>query len=368
MKIGQKLTLLSALVMIAALCSFIIPHQNNRTAVYAIAFYNLENLFDTVHDVVMGEVNGVMQVIEDKNDYEYLPDGANHWGTMKYNAKLKNMSEALSCLATDADSRVRLPLGPAIIGVSEIENRHVLEDLIAQPALKDRGLKIIHEDGPDRRGVECAFLYNPKLFKYESHKLVPYVYPPEDSTRITRGFLVATGKIAGERVHCIVCHWPSRMAVSFYRELAGRQVRVVKDSLLRLDPKAKIFIMGDMNDDPDNKSMAVELGAKRYAKDCGEHDLFNPFWNTLRKDGIGSLKYDGKWNLFDQIVFTGNLLGHDHPTTLTYLANEVFNRPFLTQQEGKFKGSPKRTHGSGVWLNGYSDHYPSVIYLKKQVE
>ena len=339
-----------------------------RSAYYAIAFYNLENLFDTIHDEVYAEVNGQRKKIEDKNDYEYLPDGANQWGTMKYQAKLKNMSETLARLATDEESRVKLPLGPAIIGVSEIENRRVLEDLVAQPALKDRGLKIIHEDGPDRRGVECAFLYNPKLFQYDHHVLRPYVNPEGDSHRATRGFLVASGKIADEEVHCIVCHWPSRMSVSLYREVAGRQVRAIKDSLLRENPNAKIFIMGDMNDDPDDKSMAQALGARRTPDECDDHDLFNPWWNVLRRAGVGTLKYNGNWNLFDQIVFTGNLLNRSEaPTKLSFYRTEVFSRDFLIQQEGKNKGYPKRTHAGGVWLNGYSDHLPTIIYLRKQV-
>lgn len=343
------------------------PTDEPRYAVYAVAFYNLENLFDTIHDEVYAEVNGQRTKIEDKNDYEYLPDGANKWGTMKYEAKLKNMSEVLSRLATDDESRVKLPLGPAIIGVSEIENRGVLEDLVAQPALKDRGLKIIHEDGPDRRGVECAFLYNPKLFKYDHHVLIPYVNPEGDSHRTTRGFLVATGTIADEEVNCIVCHWPSRMSVSLYRELAGKQVRAIKDSLFRVNPNTKIFIMGDMNDDPDDKSMSSSLGARRNPRECEEHDLFNPWWDVLRRFGVGTLKYNGNWNLFDQIVFSGNLLNPDRPKTLSFYRTEVFNRDFLLQQEGQYKGYPKRTHAGGVWLNGYSDHLPTIVYLRKQV-
>lgn len=189
-----------------------------RIGMYGIAFYNLENLFDTIHD------NG-------KNDYEFLPDGTNKWGKMKYENKLANMSKVLAELCTD-----RLPKGAAIIGVSEIENRRVLEDLLKQPALKDRGYQIIHHEGPDRRGVDCAFFYNPRFFKLESSRLVPYIYPDNDTTYATRGFLLASGKMAGENLHVIVNHWPSRAAVSFYRELGGTQVRAIKDSILAADP------------------------------------------------------------------------------------------------------------------------------------
>jgi len=335
---------------------------NLRTFVVPIAFYNLENLFDTIHDVVMDTIDGVPVKIEDKNDYEFLPDGTNHWGTMKYEAKLHNMAYALSQLAID-----KVPVGPAVIGVSEIENRRVLEDLVKQPELADRNYKIIHEEGPDRRGVECAFLYNPRMFRYDHHKLVPYVYPDNDTTHRTRGFLIASGKILREDVHLIVCHWPSRFSTGFYRSLAGRQVRAIKDSLLEENPEAKIIIMGDMNDDPDNHSMATALGAKRDFRECEPHDLWNPWWNMLRKQGIGTLKYDGMWNLFDQIVFTGNMLKKDKKT-LEFYRCEVFNRDFLIQKEGQYKGNPLRTHGGGVWLNGYSDHFPTIVYFIKEVD
>ena len=198
---------------------------SSRRLIVPIAFYNLENLFDTIHDVLMDTINGVPVKIADKNDYEYLPDGTNHWNTMKYNAKLKNMSYALSQFAIDVNER-----GPAVIGVSEVENRRVLEDLVQQPALKERGYKIIHEEGPDRRGVDCAFIYNPRMFRYDHHKLVPYVYPNNDTTHATRGFLVASGKILREDVSLIVCHWPSRFSTGFYRGLGGRQVRAIKET------------------------------------------------------------------------------------------------------------------------------------------
>ena len=322
--------------------------QEKKYALYSVAFYNLENLFDTIHDA-------------GKNDFEYLPNGKNKWNSMKYEAKLKYMSEILSQLSTD-----KLPLGPTIIGMSEVENRRVLEDLLKQPALSDRGYEIVHYEGPDRRGVDCAFFYNPKFFHLTASKLAPYIYENNDTTYKTRGFLIASGTLAGEKVHFIVNHWPSRAAASPARERAGEQVRALKDSLLNEDSNAKVIIMGDMNDDPMDKSMAVALGAKRKAQDTKEHDLYNPWWDTLKK-GNGTLMYDGKWNLFDQIVFTGNLLGNDR-STLKYYRNEIFRRDYMFQKEGKYKGYPKRTHAGGVWLNGYSDHLPTIIYLIKEIK
>ena len=270
------------------------------------------------------------------------------------------MSEILSMLSTD-----KLPMGPAIIGVSEIENYRVLEDILKQPALADRGYRYVHYEGEDQRGVDCAFFYNPKLFELTNSKLVPYVYI-NDTVHKTRGFLIASGNIADEKMHFIVNHWPSRAAASPARERAGEQVRAIKDSLLREDSAAKIVIMGDMNDDPMDESMQT-LGARKYISGMKAKQFYNPWWKTLEDKGVGTLLYRGKWNLFDQIVFTGNLLGTDR-STLKFYKHEIFRRDFMFQKEGKYKGYPKRTQAGGVWLNGYSDHLPTIIYLIKEVK
>ena len=126
--------------------------------------------------------------------------------------------------------------------------------------------------------------------------------------------------------------------------------------------------MGDMNDDPNDKSMVQELKCQHKVKSVKQaSDIYNPWWDMLYKTGQGSLLYNGKWNLFDQIVFTGNLLGDDR-TSLKFYRNEVFVRDYLFQQEGRYKGNPLRTHAGGVWLNGYSDHLPPIIYLIKEVK
>lgn len=221
---------------------------------------------------------------------------------------------------------------------------------------------MIHYEGPDERGVDCAFFYNPKIYTPTSSRLVPYrLMQPTD--RPTRGFLVIDGKLAGERVAFIINHWPSRGAASPYREHAGEQVRALKDSLQSLDRKIKIVIMGDMNDDPMDKSMAEALGARQKKENVEKRGLFNPWWDTLAS-GNGTLKYRGKWNLFDQIVFTENFL-KKRTRKLSYSSHEIFQRDFMLQQEGKYKGYPKRTHAGGKWMNGYSDHLPTIVYFQK---
>lgn len=320
--------------------------QNKKPVIYSVAFYNQENLFDTIHD-------------SGKDDYEYLPTAKTEWNTEKYSSKLKNMAQVISQLSRD-----KVPEGPAVIGLSEIENRNVLEDLIKQPSIVSNNYQIIHYEGPDKRGIDCAFLYNPALFKLTSSKLVPYVHPT-DTGFYTRGFLIAAGQLAGEKITLIVNHWPSRYSVESFRVVAGTQVKALKDSLLKEDPSAKIIIMGDMNDDPMDESMSQALGAKREQAEVEKGGLYNPWWNTLVPDSVGTLKYKGKWNLFDQIVVSSNLLGKDDKT-LKYYQNEIFVRDFMLEQDGLYQGSPKRTFGSGKWLNGYSDHLPTIIYLIKK--
>ena len=327
--------------------------QEKKFSVYAIGFYNLENLFDTCHDT-------------GKNDYEYLPDGRNKWSAMKYNHKLRNMSRVLAEMGTD-----KLPLvGCAAIGVSEVENANCLRDLCNQEPLKARNFQFCHIEGPDRRGVDCALLYNPALFTVRDVKLVPYIYKlPQDSMRATRGFLVVSGTMAKEHVTIIVNHLPSRGTTSYYREEGGSQLRVVKDSLIAEDPDVKLFIMGDMNDDPKDPSMSVALGAKRKIEDAtGKTDLFNPWWD-IHASGTGTLMYGGAWNLFDQIILSNSLLnlkGQRDYSTLKFWQPQIFRRDYLFQQEGKYKGNTLRTHAGGVWLDGYSDHLPTLVYLVKE--
>lgn len=324
--------------------------QETRYELYSVGFYNLENLFDTIHDA-------------GKNDFEFLPDGTNKWGSMKYKNKLKNMATVLNEMSTDM-----LPMGLTAVGVSEIENYRVLDDLVNHEILAPRGWKIAHIEGPDSRGVDCALLYNPRLFKHKNTMLAPYTTEDNDTTYKTRGFLVVTGEISDEIVHIIVNHWPSRYASSPARERAGTLVRELKDSLMAAQPDSKVIIMGDLNDDPDDKSIKKFLGAVRNPDGLqSSSDLYNPWWDLLRKKGIGTLKYRGKWNLFDQIIVSGNLVGSDR-TALKYYKPEVFSRGYMLQQDGKYKGSPLRTHASGIWLNGYSDHLPVIVYLIKQAK
>ena len=340
-------------ILLSLLLATTCVQAQKKYSVYAVGFYNQENLFDTCHDA-------------GKNDSEFLPTGTYRWNGLKYTHKLRNMARAIADMGTDV-----LPtVGCAVIGLSEVENSKVLDDLTAQDPLRARGYKYVHIEGPDARGIDCAMLYNPALFEVKESKLLPYV--PDASMKSdykTRGFLTVSGTMAGEPVAVIVCHWPSRFAGPSYRECAAAQVKAIKDSLLRVNPDTKVMVMGDMNDDPTNKSMKEVLGAVGDVKDVTDGKMYNPWYNLLVKQGTGTLSYQGSWNLFDQIVITPNMVnkkGGKDFSTLKFWKNQIFRRDYLMNNEGRYKGTPKRTHSSGIWLDGYSDHLPVVIYLVKE--
>ncbi len=353
----MKKTLFLAWIMLFAAgnISAKAPKKNSNKASYrisCIAYYNLENLFDTIDDPTT-------------NDEEFLPNGGMKWTGLKYTNKVKNMAYALSKLGTDED-----PRGAAVIGVSEIENRHVLEDVCADPAWGNRRMQIVHYDSPDRRGVDVGLLYNPELFtvvKTNSHRL----HVPNNPNFISRDQLVVTGYLneMAEKIHIIVNHWPSKYGGEERsrpgREAAAALSKHIVDSIFTKDKNAKIIICGDLNDDPNSFPCVEVLGAKRTRKEVGEHGLYNCFWQVWGR-GIGSLYYNGTWNLYDQFIISEPLLNADPSKGLSYWKAQIFNKDFLTEQAGKNKGTPKRTHKSDVWLNGYSDHYPTMIYLIKQ--
>ena len=334
--------------------------ENEDYQVRCVAFYNLENLFDTIHD-------------EGKNDYEYLPDGGMKWTSFKYEQKIEKMAYAISQLGTDVD-----PRGAACVGVSEVENIGCLYDLCRELKEKyNRTYEPILLEGPDRRGVDVGFLYNPTMFKplavkgYElnAHYADGGVVKTRLQLWISGYMLDDNHKIVMDKIHISVNHWPSRYGGEESsrptRDTAAMLCKKVCDSIYARDPKAKIIVMGDLNDDPYNHSCAEVMGAKKKRNEVKTQGFFNTMWQFLSR-GIGSLCYQGSWNLFDQIIISEPLMNAKiEDGKWVYWKAQIFNKPFLTVQEGKDKGTPLRTVKSGVWQNGYADHYPTMIYLIK---
>lgn len=335
------------LLLVAALlaCSPGLRAQEpgQKVTVRGIAFYNLENLFDTIND-------------PNKNDEEFLPESTKKWDSQKYWSKIRNMAYAISQLTTKTT-----PHGPAIIGISEIESEVVVRDLVNSPQLAPWGLKYVHHDSPDRRGIDVGLLYNPRQFEllHVTHHRLDIGYPTRDQTCVV-------GTMLGQKIAVIVNHWPSRLGgqekSSPNREKAADLTRHIADSLWKVDPAIGVIVMGDLNDDPMDKSVAVNLGAKKERKGIQPHQFYNPWWKTL-DSGVGTLAYKGKWNLFDQIIISGNLCGGLSTKGWSYWKNIVHNKEFLRDREGTRQGMPLRTWTAGRWLNGYSDHFPTEIFL-----
>jgi len=331
---------------------------------YIIGFYNLENLFDTYHD-------------DGKNDYEYLPEGGNNWTEEKYTKKLYNMAHVIAAMKQDNG------VWHAVLGVSELENRHVLEDLVAEPEIAGANFQIVHYDSPDRRGVDCAMLYRPDVFKFIESEAIPFTFEPsridwsewtrEEMDRFkTRDVLMVRGTIDDEMFAIFVCHLPSRLGGKG-ADLRPRGAEIVYQRAMELQkefPGIKIVVMGDMNDNPTDKSMVEFLRGQEFREEVTEEDFFDPFLSMI-KAGYASLYYRGTNNIFD-IVMVNNALANApqgtfqiQPIVKKKYYGRIFVKPFMTNQTGQYKGTPFRTFSGGAFIGGYSDHYPTYIVVAK---
>ena len=333
---------------------------------YVIGFYNLENLFDTVHD-------------EGKNDYEFLPDGANNWTDAKYDKKLHNMAKVIRAMKEDNK------VWHAILGVSEIENRHVLEDLVLEPDIREANFQIIHYDGPDRRGVDVALLYRPELFQVLESRSIPFDFnsdidfemSQEDKDHFrTRDILMVRGMLGGEMFAFFVAHLPSRIGgkSTALRSRGGEIMYNESMKLMEEYPGIKIVAMGDMNDNPTDDSMAVYMRGKEKIAEVGPEDFFSPFLSML-KAGYSSLYYQGGGNIYDIIIVNSNLVNAPKGSLKIQpiVKNQgkkyygrVFHKDFMTQQDGQYAGTPFRTFSGGAFIGGFSDHYPTYIVVSNK--
>ena len=316
-----------------------------------VGFYNLENLFDTEDDPSI-------------RDEEYTPKGSKAWTAEMYNGKLDRMADVISQLGTELS-----PDGIALLGVAEIENRKVLEDLTQHEKLAKRKYEIVHYNSPDRRGIDVGLIYQPKYFKVTSSRAVPLMLYRGDSTRIfTRDILYVSGDFDGEPIHVLVNHWPSRrggeQASRPLREAGAAVCKGIIDSLTQAHPDAKILLMGDLNDDPVNTSLKKVLKTERKKDKVKQGGLFNPMEDLFRK-GYGSNAYRDAWSLFDQVVLSEGILSPDKG--YNYYKTQIFNKDFMLQKTGRFKGYPFRTHAGGEYLGGYSDHFPVYVFLVKEI-
>ncbi|MBK6933934.1 MAG: endonuclease/exonuclease/phosphatase family protein [Bacteroidales bacterium] len=338
--------IISILIICIALSTYLFAQKGSYT--FGVAFYNIENLFDTIND-------------PNKNDEEFLPDGIKKWTSDKYFKKLDNIAYVIDQLNKNIGGK-----GVVFIGLSEVENINVLKDLVKREHIaKYRYIPILIE-GPDRRGVDVGFLFRPdyfKLIKAEAKNL----YIPENPNFKTRNQLVIKGLLfEQDTVFVIVNHWPSRSGgekrSAPLRAAAAQLCRKTVDSILAVNSNAQIFIMGDFNDTPTNASILKILKAAPTLTEAKKTNLYNPYYDLQEKKGLGSYAYNDVWSFLDQIIITYNIAACKSNICLKNAC--VFNKPFLLQTEGNFAGYPLRTFVGNNFMGGYSDHFPVYLLLE----
>ena len=320
-----------------------------------IAFYNLENLFDPEDDP------------DKKDEYSPIMEMAESEREGIYQKKLKNMAKVIAKIGKD---KAKQP--PAVIGVCELENYGVLQDLVNQGPLKEHDYEIIHYDSPDERSIDVALLYRKSVFKSmysKPHEVVMYEDDDPGERDYTRDVLYVKGKLDGEVVHFLVNHWPSRSGGEKRsrpnRVAAAKVAKKVIDSVQSQDPYAKIMLMGDLNDGPDNKSVKDILGAKDDEDDLELKDLYNPF-EQIHDQGIGTIAWRDTWDLFDHIILSKPLVDKNQYKEYAFYKAMVYNPVWLQNPKGQYEGYPYRAFVGSTFTGGYSDHFPVLVYLLKK--
>lgn len=352
-KIYKMRNITAFLVFIFVAFSTYAQQNQKKYKIRTVGFYNLENLFDTKNDPEKNdEASPIMEMKGDKEEV--------------YLDKIDKLGEVISQLGAE-----KARTSPAILGVAEVENKKVLEDLVASEKLKKKRYSIIHFDSPDKRGIDVGLLYQSRYFKpihFEAFN--PNIYD-QNYKVYTRDILLVSGYLDDELIHIIVNHWPSRRGGEAksrpLREKAAYKVKQIIEKIKLNDPNPKVLIMGDFNDDPINSSFKTVLQTKSKKKNVNEGDVYNPYEDMFRR-GFNTLGYRDNINLFDQIMFTSPLLNKGKKDFSTYkmFKSGIFNKRFLTQKNGRYKGYPFRSFSYGKYTGGYSDHYPVYMYLIKE--
>ena len=323
--------------------------------VLTVAFYNVENLFDTLND-------------PNTLDDDRTPEGRDRWTEDIYQKKVKNMARVLSEIGRETTNQP-----PAVIGLCEVENRQVIVDMLNDPLLKPYNYGIVHVDSPDERGIDVALIYRKKHFlpiAFKNHVL--RLYKKKGKGRdYTRDQLLVYGVLEKEPVYFLVHHWPSRSGGQKRSEpnrlKAAALNKKLVDSVLQQNPKAKIINMGDFNDGPVNKSIAEVLQATHKKRRVFKNSvLYNPMMAYYKK-GVGTACHRDTWSVIDQIHVSGGLL-KAKATHWRFWKAGIFNKPYLITKEGRYKGYPFRSFASGRFTGGYSDHFPVYAYLVREMQ
>jgi predicted extracellular nuclease len=314
--------------------------KKKKKNLYAVGFYNLENLFDIIDDP---------HTLDD----DFTPKGKKKWSKKRYKRKLFKLAKTISEIGDDKINRY-----PVLMGIAEVENAMVVQDLINAEPLKDANYGFVHYDSPDERGIDTGLIYIKENFEViHSEPITVMVFEKNGRRDATRDILYVEGKLNGERVHVFVNHWPSRRdgpeETSHKRVKAAETLRAFMARIESKEVSPNFIIMGDFNDGPDSDSIKILMESNQ---------LYNPM-EKLVTPNRGSANYKNSWSLFDQILVSHNFLNYEKGTHSFAHAN-IFDEKFLTEFEGKYKGTPYRTYSGRKYIGGYSDHFPVYIQLK----
>ena len=385
--------------------SFSFAQQKGKLRkVATIGFLNVENLFDTVpsSDYIDGTKDfsnpafhrsvplDSLKFLETTEDYrgewrnenlkgkkvirhqiltdEFTTKSAKNWDSKKYKQKIANEAKVISELGAQYTKTA-----PAIVGLIEVENRQVIEDLIKHPLLAKYDYGIIHYNSFDARGIDVALIYQKRRFTpTNSLKKEIKIFNDEGKRSYTRNILVATGFLDNEKIAVFMNHWPSRSggeAASLpKRNAAAAVLKQQMDSIRLKDPSTKLFAMGDFNDDPVSSSLKNHLKAALSPKDLSAETPYLNLMYPLYKRGVASLAYQDAPNLFDQIIVSGNVISDEVGKGYSVYKAEIFAPPYLINKEGNFKGYPFRSWNGDTFTGGYSGHFPAFVVLQREVE
>lgn len=376
--------------------------QENQFQAATVGFYNVENLFDIYPSA--GLIDGTKDYQdefyhinikeEDIPKYdtvdckcrltqenlagkkvirklilieEFTPNGAKAWDETKYNQKLNNLSKVISEIGADVTQSA-----PVVVGLSEVESREVIEDLVSTPLLQPYNYGIVHYNSLDKRGIDVGLIYQKdRVVIQHTQKYELEVFNVNGNRDYTRDILRVDALMDGEPIHFIVNHWPSRSggeaASAPKRAEAAELMKSIFEEIRQENKNAKIIAMGDFNDDPNSPSLKDVLKAVGDKDKLKKDDIYNAMYNMFDK-GYGTLAYRDGWNLFDQILTSSSLVGNDYDSYKIY-KTEIFAPYYLISKEGSFKGYPNRMYGGDRYsATGYSDHFPVYTILLRKIK
>ena len=328
-------TLLFVLLMLSY--SSLTAQTSSNSTKRIISFYNCENFYDTID-----QINTI--------DEEFTPQSVKSYNGQIFVQKRKQIAQTIYELGKQENQN-----GISLMGLVEIENKMVLEDLVNDPVIKKYHYQIIHFDSKDLRGVDVALIYHPAHFKPYQYKPISLSMGAHQNDFPTRDILYVKGLLDNRWVHVLVNHWPSRRGgtkISAKRRFWASEVaRALIDSIQKTDAEARIIMMGDFNDNPTDPSLK-------------NIPLENPFL-PLYKKGWGSLAFNDQWSLFDQILLSKSFFNPNKE--ITYYKSIIYNKVDRTESTGKYKGYPKRTWSGDQYNAGFSDHFPVSIILNQKM-